>query len=53
MKSICNNSYFIDRTRQDNFCYVFAHDTVMTDQAPQVAEGNRGGPGTITINEIC
>ena len=25
----------------------------MTGLAPQVAEANRGGPGTIKINEIC
>ena len=25
----------------------------MTDRAPQVAEANPGGPGTIKINEIC
>ena len=36
--------------RQD---YSFAHDAVMTDLAPQVAEANRGGPGTMKINEIC
>ena len=40
-----------DKTRQ--LYYILAHDTVMTDLAPQVAEANRGGPGTIKINEIC
>ena len=25
----------------------------MTDLAPHVAKANRGGPGTIKINEIC
>ena len=40
-----------DKTRQ--LYYIFAHDTEMTDLAPQVAEANRGGPGTIKINEIC
>ena len=48
MKYVWNNSYFRDTPRQD----IFAHDTVMTDLAPQVAEANRGGPGTIKINEI-
>ena len=33
--------------------YIFEHDTVMTDLAPQVAAANRGRPGTIKINEIC
>ena len=40
-----------DKTRQ--LCYIFAHNTVLTDLAPQVAEANRGGRGTIKINEIC
>ena len=31
----------------------FAHNTVIVDLAPQVAEANRGGPGKIKINEIC
>ena len=35
------------------FYYIFAHNTVITDLAPQVAEANRGGPGKIKINEIC
>ena len=34
-----------DKARQLN--YIFAHDTVMTDLALQVAEANRGAPGTI------
>ena len=39
-----------DKTRQ---LYCILHDTLMTDLAPQVAKANRGGPGTIRINEIC
>ena len=39
-------------TRKDNFI-TFLHITVITDLAPQVAGTNRGGPGKITINEIC
>ena len=35
------------------FYYIFAHSTVITDLAPQVAEANRGGPGKIKRNEIC
>ena len=31
----------------------FAHITELTDLAPQVAEANPGGPGTIKINELC
>ena len=34
-----------DKTRQ--IYYIFAHDTVLTDLAPQVAEANRGGSRTI------
>ena len=34
-----------DKTRQ-LYYYIFAHDTVLTELAPQVAEANRGGPGT-------
>ena len=34
-----------DKARQLN--YIFAHDTVMTDLALQVAEANLGAPGTI------
>ena len=44
-----------DKTRQDKarqLYYISAHNTVMTDLAPQVAEANRGEPGTIKINEI-
>ena len=33
-----------DKIRQ--LYYIFVHDTVMTDLALQVAEANRGGPGT-------
>ena len=33
--------------------YIFAHNTVITDLAPQIAGANRGGPGKIKINEIC
>ena len=40
-----------DKTRQ--LYYIFAHNTVITDLAPQVAKANRGGPGKIKINEIC
>ena len=32
--------------------YVFAHNTVVTDLAPQVEGANRGGPGK-KKNEIC
>ena len=35
------------------FYYIFAHNTVITDLAPQVAEANGGGPGKIKRNEIC
>ena len=35
------------------FYYIFAHNTVITDLAPQVAEDNRGGPGKIKINKTC
>ena len=41
------------RRRTELFYYIFAHNTVITDLAPQVAEANRGGPGKIKINEIC
>ena len=34
-----------DKARQLN--YIFAHDTVMTELALQVAEANQGAPGTI------
>ena len=34
------------------FYYIFTHNTVITELAPQVAEANRGGPGKIKINEI-
>ena len=43
-------------TRRDEkrqLYYIFARDTLMTDLAPQVAEANRGEPGTIKIKEIC
>ena len=33
---------------KDNFI-TFLHVTVITDLAPQAAEANRGGPGTIKI----
>ena len=33
--------------------YIFAHNTVITDLAPQVAGANRGWPGKIKRNEIC
>ena len=41
--------------RQDKteLYYISARNTVLTDLAPQVAEANRGGAGTIKINEIC
>ena len=45
------NSIQIDKTRQ--LYYIFAHNTVITDLAPQVAKANRGGPGKIKINDIC
>lgn len=35
--------------RQDNFI-TFLHVKVITDLAPQVAEANQGGPGTIKMN---
>ena len=41
-----------DKTRQDNLI-TFLHVTVMTHLALQVAEANRGRPGTIKINEFC
>ena len=55
-KSVCQmhenkNCFF--RTVLELFYYIFAHNTVITDLAPQVAEANRGGPGKIKINEIC
>ena len=36
---------YFDKTRQDKttLLHFFAHDTVMTDLAPQVAEANRDG----------
>ena len=40
-----------DKTR--HLYYIFAHVTVLTGLAPQVAEANRGGPGGIKINEFC
>ena len=49
---------FVDRqqvrkTRQDKTTLLhFCTSTVLTDLAPQVAEANQGGPGTIKINEI-
>ena len=45
-----NSVSFQYKTRQP---YYISHDTLMTDLAPQVAKANRGGPGTIKINEIC
>ena len=47
---VISSIYFIegqDKTRQ--LYYIFAHDTVMTDLAPQVAGANRGGSGTILL----
>ena len=41
----------VDKTGQ--LYYIFAHHLVLADPAPQVAEANRGRPGTIKINEIC
>ena len=42
-----------EKQQQQQLYYIFAHNTVITDLAPQVAEANRGGPGKIKINEIC
>ena len=36
---------FETRQKTRQLYYIFAHDTVMTDLALQVAEANRGGPG--------
>ena len=41
----------MDKTRQ--LYYISGHSTVMTGLAPRVAEANRGGSGTIEINEFC
>ena len=46
-------TYVEEEEEEELFYYIFVHNTVITDLAPQVAEANRGGPGKIKINEIC
>ena len=53
ISSIKFKKYSDRKDRQDKTLLHFVHDTVMTDLAPQVRKHNRGGPGTIKINEIC
>ena len=51
---VAKSNFRQDKTRQDKTTLLhFLHVTVITDLAPQVAEANRGGPGTIKINEFC
>ena len=49
----CSQLFFVKtfKTRQKStqLYYIFAHDTIMTDLALQVAEAT----GAIKINEIC
>ena len=51
MNSTWSNSYF-DLFRQEKKRQDIAHDTEMTDLAPQVAEPKQGGSEKIKINEI-
>ena len=45
---------YSDRKKIDKTTLLhFAHGAVMTYLALQVTKHNRGGPGTIKINEIC